>query len=82
MEIHVRLYGVLREKLPANEHGRAVLELPDGATVSDVLSELDVTGHFHVSVNEEMVEDRQTELRDGDQVDVLPPTAGGCSWRG
>ena len=77
MEIHVRLYGVLREKLPAEDHGRTMLELPEGATVDDVLTRLGVTGHFHVSVNEEMVDDRETVLRDGDQVDVLPPTAGG-----
>jgi molybdopterin converting factor small subunit len=77
MEIHVRFYGVLREKMPAEDHGRAVLELPDGATVADVLATYGVTGHFHVSINEEMVDDRQTELQDGDQVDVLPPTAGG-----
>ena len=77
MEVHVRLYGVLREKLPADDHGRAVLDVPGGTTVADILTRFDISGHFHVSVNEEIVEDWQTLLHDGDQVDVLPPTAGG-----
>lgn len=77
MEIHVRFYGVLREKMEAGEHGRAVLDLPAGTTVADILTRFNIDGHVHVSVNEEMAEDRQTTLNDGDLVDVLPPSAGG-----
>ncbi len=78
MEIHVRLYGVLREKLEPEEHGRQVLVLPEGATVAEFLATFDLSGHLHVSVNDEMVEDWQTPLSDGDEVDVFRPTAGGA----
>ena len=77
MEIHVRLYGVLREKLEPENHGQIILDLPEGTTIADVLTRFGITGHVHVSVNEDMEEDRQTVLHDGDQVDVLPPSAGG-----
>jgi aldehyde:ferredoxin oxidoreductase len=77
LEIHVRLFGILRDKLPAEDHGRLILNVPQGTTIADILTRLDLSGHFHVSVNEEMVDDRQIVLNDGDKVDVLPPTAGG-----
>lgn len=77
MQLHVRLYGVLRDQLPAEDHGRLLLEVPQGATINDVLAELDISGHLHISVNEDMVEDWQTELQDGDHVDVFRPSAGG-----
>ena len=72
MEIHVRLFGIFREKLPPENHGRTVLNLPENTTIADMISRLDLHGHFHVSVNEEMIEDRQRILHDGDQVDILP----------
>ena len=77
MEIHVRLFGVLRENLEPVKHGRIVLDLPEGTTIADILSRFDITGHVHVSVNEEMEADQQTALHDGDRVDILPPSAGG-----
>lgn len=77
MEIHVRLYGVLREKLDPEEHGRAVLQVPEGTTINDILARYDLSGHFHVSVNEDVIEDWQMPLHDSDQVDVFRPSAGG-----
>ncbi|MFN2105102.1 MAG: aldehyde ferredoxin oxidoreductase C-terminal domain-containing protein [Candidatus Promineifilaceae bacterium] len=77
LEIQVRLFGVLREKLSPDDHGQAVLKVPEGTTVADVLASFDISGHFHVSVNEDMVEDWQTPLKDGDEVDVFRPSAGG-----
>ena len=77
IEIHVRLYGVFREKLPSDKHGRTVLTVAEDATIADILQSLNLDGHFHVSVNDVMVEDRQIPLHDGDELDVLPPSAGG-----
>jgi molybdopterin converting factor small subunit len=77
MEIHVRLYGVLREKLAPESHGQIVVDLPEGTTIADILTRFEVAGHVHVSVNEDMEADRQAPLHDGDQVDILPPSAGG-----
>ena len=70
MEINVRLYGVLREKMDPEEHGRAVLQVPEGTTINDILARYDLRGHFHVSVNEDVIEDWHSSLHVGDQVDV------------
>ena len=77
LEIQLRLYGVLRDKLPPDDHGQAVLKVPEGTTIADVLAKFDISGHFHVSINEDMVEDWQTPLKNGDEVDVFRPSAGG-----
>ena len=40
LEIHLQLYSILREKLPSDVKGRAVLQLDEGATFADLLNEL------------------------------------------
>jgi sulfur carrier protein ThiS len=51
--------------------------VPEGSTIADLLAELDVAGHMHISVNEDLVEDWETKLHDGDRLELFPPTAGG-----
>jgi molybdopterin converting factor small subunit len=75
MQIHVKLRGVLKEKTPPGD----AVELDDGATLRDLLAELDIpVERIHlVMVNDEQCRDHDRPLADGDEVMLLPPIAGG-----
>lgn len=89
IEVTVRLYGAARVALHCRERE---LTLPRGATVADLVDELvreigPLAREYLVgpggrgyavafSVNGEAAQP-EARLRDGDQVALLPPTAGG-----
>lgn len=76
MQIHLRLFAGLRQAAGFKEK---VIELPDGATVADLLAELpeSISGRtFNVAVNQSYTE-RNTVLHEGDEVALLPPVSGG-----
>ncbi len=79
MQVHVKLMGALRARLPQGQAGKAALDCPAQASVSDVLGRLGIgAGQVHlVMVNNAMEPDRQRALRDGDVLTVFPPVAGG-----
>lgn len=77
MEIHLQLYSILREKLPIEAKGRAVLELDEGATVADLLNELSIKLKVVISVNSVHVSDKSHQLRDGDAVKIFSTISGG-----
>lgn len=80
MQVHVKLMGTLRSKLPpGSQGGVAALEVEPGTTVASVLDRLGVGGgHVHlVMINGSMETDRQRPLAEGDELTVLPPVAGG-----
>lgn len=60
------------------------MTLPDGATVTDLISKLameqtrftDMAPSLMVSVNQAYVE-RDAELQDGDEIAFIPPVSGG-----
>ena len=60
------------------------MTLPDGATVTDLISELaleqarftDLAPSLMISINQAYVE-RDAELKDGDEVAFIPPVSGG-----
>jgi MoaE-MoaD fusion protein len=81
MQIHVRYFAVVRERLRSDGE---TLEVPAGA---DVRSAIDVLAERHadlgrlrkylqVAVNKEMVPLTQA-LNDGDELALIPPVAGG-----
>lgn len=77
MSITVILYGILREKLPPEAKGQAELAFPAGATVQDVMDQLNLPREVTVTVNEEIVRDRRSELDEGDLLRFLRPSKGG-----
>ena len=78
MHVHVKLFSRLREHLPHEARGEATIDLPDGATLADLLNHLDLVQHAHVvSINDERENDRGRPLRDGDNVRILPFVVGG-----
>jgi len=77
IQVRVRLHGALRDKLPPQSKGQIALDLPDGADVSAVLNQLSLRRHIQVAINQEIVENLETKLNDGDQVEVFRAAAGG-----
>jgi MoaE-MoaD fusion protein len=76
MRVQVRLFAVLRERAGA---GEIELDLPDGASVGDALSELHgITDGIRVvmAVNQEYA-DPGVELSSGDELALIPPVSGG-----
>ena len=77
IEIHLQLYSVLREKLPPEAEGQAVLQVKDGAILQDLLDRLDITRKVVISVNEEHESDVSRRLQDGDQIKIFSSISGG-----
>ena len=84
MRVHVLYFGVLRERLGG---GEALLELPEGATVAEVLNVYRerITDFpwdsIAVAVNQEYAK-ADVVLKDGDEVALLPPVSGGFGFEG
>ena len=79
MEVEVRLFANLADYGPPGAPGGAArLELPDGATVGDLLRRLRIPDEVPrlLLVNGRDVDPAAT-LHAGDAVDVLPPLVGG-----
>ncbi len=79
MQVRVLPFGVLRDWLGA---ASVTVELPDGATVGELLERLRASGQVDmlrgiaVSVNAEYANVGHV-LREGDEVGLLPPVSGG-----
>lgn len=77
MTLDVKLFAMLRERAGSDS---VAVELPDGATVGDLLGELSpLIGAMPVraAVNREYSAE-SAELRDGDEVALIPPVSGGA----
>jgi MoaE-MoaD fusion protein len=77
MQVQIRLFAGLRERAGTD---RMTLELPDGARVSDALTELRwLTGDLKtvLAVNREYANDA-TPLAADDELALIPPVSGGA----
>lgn len=80
MQVDVQLHATLTTFLPPGSHdGVARIDVPDGATVADVIRRLAIPPELSriVLVNGHDVEDGAV-LHAGDALDVFPPLAGGA----
>ena len=77
LEIHLQLDSILREKLPAEEKGRTILKLDEGATLTDLLKQLGIKRRVVISVNDVQESDRSVQLTDGDEVKIFSSVSGG-----
>jgi thiamine biosynthesis protein ThiS len=77
LEIHLQLYSILREKLPSEAKGRAVLQLDDGTTVADLLKDLNIARRVVIGVNGVHITDESHPLKDGDAVKIFSSISGG-----
>ncbi len=75
VHIQIKLMGMLKEKTPRG----GALALADGATIQDVLRELDIpTESVQIfTLNGSLVKDQKRGLDDGDELTILPPVGGG-----
>ena len=77
MQINVRLHGLLRWKLARETKGYLTVDLPQGATINDLLAELGVKILVKCSLNGEIERDFTRQLKEGDEVRFFQPTGGG-----
>ncbi len=78
MNVTVRLYATLRERVPGR--GSVVqLDVPDGATVAHVIRELGIPAELVRKVFVAGVaRDPSYVLGAGDEIGMFPPIAGGA----
>jgi len=79
MKIQVELYATLSKYLPPGAEGRkAMVELPEGATVGDLLKHLAIPAEIAALL---LVNGThrppETVLKDGEVIAMFPPLAGG-----
>ncbi len=82
MKIHIRYFASLRE---ITEQGEETLDMPDGASVSTVRTELlarfpglhPIMPRCISALNRRYV-DGETTLHDGDELVFIPPMGGGA----
>ena len=91
MNVQIQLFSFLRECLPANaQGGRAVVDLPTGATIRDLFVELGLHERMHsdilagkledvfeVTVNGVSESNYERRLAEGDQVSCFRRMSGG-----
>jgi molybdopterin synthase catalytic subunit len=82
MRITVLYFAVFKERLG---RGEETLEVPSGNRVKDAVDLLcsrywdidSMRGKFRIALNQEFVDDDQIFLKDGDELALVPPVAGG-----
>ncbi len=84
MEIHVRLFASLRDRLPADARGRATLEMKDGSSLQDLLDQLEIEARLAQMVlvdGQQAPRNREKRLRlilvHDQTLSIFPPVAGG-----
>ena len=69
--------GPLVDYLPESQHGQITQPLSDGATVADLLNELNIKRKVVVAVNNDEEKELEHVLVDGDEVLVFTVISGG-----
>lgn len=78
MQVHIRLFSRLREHLPREARGEAAVEVPEAATLADLLAHLGIAERVKlISVNGQRETDLGRVLQHGDQVRIFPIVVGG-----
>jgi thiamine biosynthesis protein ThiS len=75
--VQLKLYSILREKLPPDAKGQTDLELEEGETLSGLLDRLEISRRVVISINGEHVTDRSHRLQDGDEIKIFSSISGG-----
>lgn len=76
--ISVQLFATLKKYLPQGSEEKAVLTLPAGSTVVDVIDALKIPrDHAGMLVAGDTYVEKETPLTDGLQLSIFPPLAGG-----
>lgn len=79
IRVEVRLYATLRKYASTARPGEPLsLELPAGATLGDLLSRLGIPQEeLKTAFVNNLRQEEDYTLRDGDRIALFPPVAGG-----
>jgi sulfur carrier protein ThiS len=77
MQVKVVLFGMLRECLAKETRGRLVVELPEAATITDLVAALGITVPVVCSLNGVMERDFSRALTENDEAQIFQPAGGG-----
>ncbi len=83
MKIKFKTGGLLADVLPAgSSDDQAVLEMPEGATITDVMARLGLPeDDFYLVILNDVVSPKaarsKTVLNDSDELGIFPPLKGG-----
>jgi sulfur carrier protein ThiS len=79
MKVRVKLYGTLSQRFPGYQHSQGIeIEIPDGATVKDLLALLEISeSQGAVVIMESRVLKADDRMRCGVQVNVFQTIQGG-----
>jgi sulfur carrier protein ThiS len=79
MKVRVRLFGTFRQRFAAYQHGQGMeVEIPEEATVKDLLTLLDLSGsRGAVVIVEGRVLKADDRLQPGAPVDIMQAMGGG-----
>jgi molybdopterin converting factor small subunit len=77
LDVHVQLYSILREKLPAEARGRTTLQIEGGATLADIVELLEIKRNIVIGVNGAYERDHSRPLQDGDELTIFSVVSGG-----
>jgi molybdopterin converting factor small subunit len=79
MRVTVKLHATLKKHLPPGSSADGVeVEVTDGATVADVIERLGIPAkHAGMLVSNDEYLESTTVVRDGQEINVFPPLAGG-----
>jgi molybdopterin synthase sulfur carrier subunit len=77
--VHTKLFASLRQYRPGLKIGEAFpVELPEGATVGDLIREVDLPDkEVKIVFVNALFRELAHELADGDEVGIFPPVGGG-----
>jgi sulfur carrier protein ThiS len=79
MRVTVKLHGALRKFAPADAGDGAMVDLHEGASVADAIARLGIPpDHAGMIISGDDQIAPTSLLREGQEVSVFPPLAGGC----
>jgi sulfur carrier protein ThiS len=79
MKVKIRLFGTLSQKFPGYRPSEGIqIEIPDGATVKDLLAHLEIPVERGAAViaNGRVLDDND-EMEDGSSLDIFQSISGG-----
>ena len=77
LQVNVHLHGILRDHLPPDAKGRAMITLDDGATVADLMTHVGIRRRVVIALNDDQEPDETHVLQDGDQLALYTIIGGG-----
>jgi hypothetical protein len=77
VNVNVSLKSILRDRLPPEKGGQAILDMPKRATLADLAERLDIKHRVIFVVNGQVESNVARRLNEGDQVALYVSAHGG-----